>query len=70
MSLLYPNRGKSKTSVAIGRQPEGEIVLEFSADCGKFGTDEILDRYTLTAERLLEILQSHDLDDYKESELL
>jgi len=45
----------------------GVVKLEFSSDCGKFGTDEFLDGYTLTPERLLEILQEHE--NYTEDEL-
>ena len=60
MSLLYKDRKDVITSVAI-KQVDGKVVLDFSADCGKFGTDEMLDGYTLTPERLLEILQSSEI---------
>ena len=46
---------------------QGKICLEFSADCGKFGTDEMLDSYYLTPKRLLEILQEHE--NYSDNEL-
>jgi|TARA_R110001592_G_scaffold52851_3_gene162172 hypothetical protein len=60
MSLLYKHRKDVITSVDIYHL-DGKVVLDFSADCGKFGTDEMLDGYTLTPERLLEVLQSSDI---------
>jgi hypothetical protein len=60
MSLLYKDRKDVITSVDI-KQVDGKVVLDFSADCGKFGTDEMLDGYTLTPKRLLEILQSSEI---------
>ena len=60
MSLLYKDRKDIITSVDI-KQVDGKVVLDFSADCGKFGTDEMLDGYTLTPKRLLEILQSSEI---------
>ena len=56
-SMLYPNKGNVKYSVDI--KPEGDkIKLLFSCDGGKFGTDEILDEYTVSVKELLEILQN------------
>jgi hypothetical protein len=50
------------TSVEIKKQyGSNTLTFDFSADCGKFGTDEMLDGYTLTPERLLEILQSSEI---------
>ena len=49
------------------KQENNKIVIDFSSDCGKFGTDEMLDGYVLTPERLLQILQ--DRDDYTDNEL-
>jgi len=46
---------------------DGKIQIDFTSDCGKFGTDEMLDGYVLTPERLLQILQ--DRDDYTDDEL-
>tara|TARA_R110000851_G_scaffold96589_2_gene209605 strand:+ start:468 stop:671 length:204 start_codon:yes stop_codon:yes gene_type:complete len=42
------------------KQEDDKIILDFSADCGKFGTDEMLDGYALTAKRLLIILQDRE----------
>ena len=39
---------------------EGRLMLNFSADCGKFGTNEALDSYALTPKRLLAILQERE----------
>tara|TARA_R110000803_G_scaffold154286_1_gene219068 strand:- start:11595 stop:11801 length:207 start_codon:yes stop_codon:yes gene_type:complete len=57
MSLLYKDPKDIKISCDVS-QVDGKIILNFSADCGKFGTDEMLDGFTLTPERLLEVLQS------------
>ena len=59
MSLLYKDSKDVTIEVCIALI-EGKIVLDFSSDCGKFGTDEMLDGYTLTPERLLEILQDRE----------
>lgn len=54
---LYKEKEDQSTSVEFKQLKNGKITLEFSADCGKFGTDEELDGYILTPERLLQILQ-------------
>jgi len=67
MSLLYKDKKEVITSLEILKRDDSDpIELTFTADCGKFGTDEILDRYTLNPERLLQILQ--DRDDYTDDE--
>ena len=60
MSLLYKDK-KDMTTVVSIENVNGVVKLEFSADCGKFGTYEMLDGYTLTAERLLMILQHSEI---------
>jgi len=56
MGALYKESKEVKTSVKIER--EGDIIkLLFTSDCGKHGTDEILDSFELTAEEILEVLQ-------------
>lgn len=59
MSLLYKDKKDVEYSVDI-KQSKGNINLLFSSDCGKFGTDEILDEHDLTVEQLLHILQESD----------
>jgi hypothetical protein len=66
MSLLYKDKKDVEYKVII-KEIGGKVELEFEADCGKFGTTENLDRYFLTPERLLQILQ--DRDDYTDDEL-
>ena len=66
MSLLYKDKKDITYKVRI-REIGDKIEFEFEADCGKFGTSENLDRYFLTVERLLQILQ--DRDDYSQDEL-
>ena len=66
MSLLYKPKEEQTTTCKI-KQEDGKIILDFYFDCGKFGTDEMIDGYKLTPERLLHILQ--DRDDYSEDEL-
>ena len=56
MSLLYKD-SKDVAVKVIATFKEGNLILEFEADCGKFGTDEALDSYTLTPAKLLDILQ-------------
>ena len=63
--MIYKEFDETTTTVEI-KQEEGKVCLEFSADCGKFGTDEILDSYYLTPERLLEVLQEYDNYTYNE----
>lgn len=41
-------------------QDKQNLKLLFSDDVGKFGTNEILDEYFLTNDKLLNILQKHD----------
>lgn len=59
MSFLYPKKEDIKTSCDI-TQENGKINLTFYSNCGKFGTDEILDIYDLTPDKLLSILQNND----------
>jgi hypothetical protein len=66
MSLLYKDRKDQTLSVEI-KMIDGKIQIEFSKDCGKFGTDEMIDGYLLSPERLLEILQ--DRNDFTDDEL-
>jgi hypothetical protein len=57
MSLLYKRPEDISTEVEFKQLENGKITLVFSADCGKFGAEELLDMYKLTPERLLQILQ-------------
>lgn len=66
MSLLYKDKKDMTTFVDI-ENCNGVVDLLFSKDSGKFGTNETLDQYKLTPERLLQILQ--DRDDYSDDEL-
>ena len=57
MSLLYKSKEEQTIEVSIEILKDKRIVLDFYSDCGKFGTFESLCGYTLTPQRLLEILQ-------------
>ena len=59
MSFLYKNKKDITTSVDM-QMKDGVLNLLFHSDCGKHGTDEILDEYDLTPLQLLEILQRLD----------
>ena len=59
MSLLYKKLEDTTTSVDI-KQENGSIEMTFWSDCGKHGTDEILDIHDMTPEKLLEILQEYE----------
>lgn len=73
MSLYKDKKDQTVTlditseSPAIAFETTEKISLEFSSDCGKFGTDEMLAGYKLTPERLLEVL--HAFDEYTDEEL-
>lgn len=67
MSLLYKPKKEQTLTCDIEVRKDGKIIIDFTKDCGKFGTDEMIDGYILTPERLLEILQ--DRDDYTDDEL-
>lgn len=66
MSLLYKPKEEQTVSVSIVQGKE-KISIEFSSDCGKFGTDEMLAGWILTPERLLQILSERE--DIKDDEL-
>lgn len=57
--MLYKQQKDIKTSVDIS-QIDGKITLDFSSDCGKFGTDESIAGYILTPKRLLQILEERE----------
>ena len=59
MNLLYKKESDLKYSVEVKTCPDEKVILQFSADCGKFGTDEMLDEYEFTIRELLSILQKN-----------
>lgn len=63
---LYIPESKQYLKVDI-KQTDETVNIEFSSNCGKFGTDEPIAGYTLTPDRLLEILQEHP--NYTDKEL-
>lgn len=62
MGILYKDEKDVKISVDI-KQIDGVIEFDFTADCGKFGTDENLAGYKFTVERLLKIFASVGVSD-------
>jgi hypothetical protein len=68
MSLLYKPKEEQTISVEIEVLKDKRVVIEFYSDCGKFGTDEALCGYVLTAERLLKILQN-ERNKYSDDEM-
>jgi hypothetical protein len=61
MSLLYKPKEEQTLSVEIKYTcTGGKIHIDFSSDCGKFGTDEMLAGWILTPERLLQILNERE----------
>ena len=63
MNLLYKDRKDIIYKVEIKHhKDEGNVHLLFFSDCGKHGTDEILDEYDLTPLQLLKILQKYELE--------
>lgn len=65
MSLLYKPKEEQVIKISITQGKE-KISFEFSSDCGKFGTDEMLSGWILTPERLLQILSERE--DIKDDE--
>ena len=65
MSILYPNKDNQKTTVDIMGNSKF-ISLTFFSNNGKFGTKKLLDRYRLTPERLLKVLQAYEENEIKE----
>ena len=67
MSILYKSENEQTFKVEIKQETiKDDVELLFWSDCGKFGTDEILDAYKLTPKRLLQILQERN--DIKDAE--
>jgi len=65
MNLIYNKKEKQTVEVSIVQNKE-KISLEFSSDCGKFGTHEVLCGWALTPERLMQILNDReDISDYE-----
>jgi aspartyl/asparaginyl-tRNA synthetase len=61
MSLLYKPKEEQTTTFEVKTfSNDTLIVIDFYRDCGKFGTEESLAGFTLTADRLLQILQERD----------
>lgn len=57
--MLYKPEKDQILSVEI-KQKGGKIIIDFSADCGKFGSDEMLCGFVLTPTRLLQILTERE----------
>lgn len=61
MSLLYKKPEEVKYQ-AIFTTINNNINIQFYSDCGKFGTDEMLDEYDVTPQQLLELFQNSDIE--------
>lgn len=55
--MIYKDKKDIKYSVRINIE-SGIIDLLFTSDCGKFGTDEIIDSFRFTHKELLKELQN------------
>jgi hypothetical protein len=67
MSLLYKPREEQTTTFEVKTFGNDTVIhIDFYRDCGKFGTDEALAGYILTADRLLQIL--HEREDITDEE--
>jgi hypothetical protein len=60
MSLLYKPKEEQTLTCDIKITKEKTIQIDFTSDCGKFGTDEMLAGWILTPERLLQILNERE----------
>jgi hypothetical protein len=65
MSLLYKPESEQTTTFEVKTfSNDTKIVIDFYKDCGKFGTNEAVAGYILTAERLHKILnERQDITD-------
>ena len=64
MGFLYKDRDDITYSVELTKRDDGMIVLMFSCDGGKFGTDEIVgDFYFANTKELLSVLYNHHSPD-------
>ena len=59
MSLLYNDIKDRKYSVTV-TQDEKAVNMLFTSDCGKHGTEEIIDQFNMTPKQLLDILQKDE----------
>jgi hypothetical protein len=59
-SLLYKPYDEITVSVDIEKKGD-KISLEFSSDCGKFGTDEPIAGFLLTPKKLLNCIRKSEL---------
>lgn len=69
MIFLYkdPKDVVVSAHITTRKTDQENIIIEFSSDCGKFGTDEILAGFKLSPSRLLDIL--HEREDVTDDEL-
>ena len=65
MSLLYKDSKDLIYNIDVKTFPDGIVKLQFSADCGKHGTEELLDEFQFTVKELLSILQKYDAGAYQ-----
>lgn len=61
MSFLYKKPEELNYKVYI-KQADDKVILSFSADCGKFGTDEQISEFEVTVRELLSALQRLPLE--------
>ena len=58
--MVYKKRSDIIYLVDAKTFPNGKVSLIFSADCGAYGTNELIDDFVITAKELLHILKKHD----------
>jgi hypothetical protein len=57
MSLLYKPKEEQVISVEFTHLTDKNVLIEFSSDCGKFGTDEALCGFVISPELLMKLLK-------------
>lgn len=60
--MLYKKAADVSYYVDVKTRINGNVELLFSADCGKHGTNEIIDEFEFTTKELLSILKKHDAE--------
>lgn len=58
MNSIYKPMDEQTLSVSMSDIKDGKVMFTFSADCGKFGTDEILDEIEIPVSQLFNLLQN------------
>lgn len=60
--MVYKKESDMTYCVEIKTLTDGKVSLQFSADCGVYGTNELIDEFVISTKELLYILKKHDAE--------